>query len=220
MFLSDNFIDIHTHKSSNSKLSTSIIDIKYDQKIATKGIYSCGIHPWDIENTKLEDALTQLMQINSNNKVIAIGEAGIDRAISTSYETQEKFFKAQLKLSEHYKKPVIVHCVKAYSDILNIRKSGNYKMPWIIHGFNASKQNADQLIKMNCYLSFGHALLDADSKAAEVFPQIPIRSIFLETDNSDISIEDIYEVAAKLRGFKIEQLKAKIADNANQCFNL
>lgn len=113
---------------------------------------------------------------------------------------------------------MILHCVKAYADIQGIRKAGNYKMPWILHGFNANKQTADQLIKMNFYLSFGKALLDSESKAAQTFPLIPIKNIFLETDDSDISIKDLYETAAQLRKMTVEALKSKIAENARQCF--
>lgn len=91
-------------------------------------------------------------------------------------------------------------------------------MPWVIHGFNANKQTADQMIKMGFYLSFGKALLDPESKATQIFPLIPIKNIFLETDDADIDIKEVYAVAAGLRKLSVDQLKQKIAENARACF--
>jgi TatD DNase family protein len=218
MFSNDQLIDIHAHHANSDKDITTIVTADFQKLPTTKGTYSYGIHPWQIENHPLTESLNLLMQALSNPDAVAIGEAGLDRVIGTSFELQEKYFKAQITLSEFYKKPMILHCVKAYSDVQAIRKAGAYKMPWILHGFNANKQTADQLIKMNFYLSFGKALLDSGSKAAEVFPLIPMKSVFLETDDSEISIRDIYAEAAKLRGISLETLKLKIAENARQCF--
>lgn len=218
MFSTGDFINIHAHKTGTQKSDSTLYNHSFFDTLPSEDCYSVGLHPWHLADHKIETVLTTLMQNMSFPNVKAIGEIGIDRAIETKYELQEKFFKAQLTVSEHFKKPVIIHSVKAHSDILLIRKSGTYKMPWIIHGFNSSKQTADQLIKMNCYLSFGEALLDAGSKAHETFPLIPMKSIFLETDESTHSIEEIYEVAAALRKMTVEQLKQKISDNFQACF--
>ncbi len=217
MFSNDQFIDIHSHQKSTNSTVTAIVSSNFREQ-SQGGFFSYGIHPWHIEENPLNDSLPLLMNVFSSPEAVAVGEAGLDRVIGTSFELQEKYFKAQITVSEYYKKPMILHCVKAYSDIQAIRKAGNYKMPWILHGFNANKQTADQLIKMNFYLSFGKALLDPESKAAQVFPFIPSKSIFLETDDSDVDICELYTVAAKMRNMTVEQLKQKIAENARTCF--
>ncbi len=218
MFSTLDFINIHAHLSTSNNSDSTLFSCSIFDTLSAEGFYSVGLHPWHLADHKIETVLTTLMQKMSLPNVKAIGEIGIDRAIETKYELQEKFFKAQLSVSEHFKKPVIIHSVKAHSDILLIRKTGNYKMPWIIHGFNSTKQTADQLIKMNCYLSFGEALLNPESKAHLTFPLIPMKSIFLETDDSTHSIEEIYVTAAELRKMTVEQLKLKIADNFHTCF--
>lgn len=218
MFSSEDFINIHTHSLLNNSSVSQIIHHSVIEELPSEGFFSVGLHPWHIGDHKLETVLPNLMQMSALPNVKAIGEIGIDRAIALPYEIQEKFFKAQLAVAEHLKKPVIIHCVKAYSDILNMRKNGNYKMPWIIHGFNASKQTADQLTKMNIYLSFGEALLDENSKAFEVFSMIPTKLIFLETDESSRSIQEVYEKGAELKKMTVEQLKQKMSDNFQTCF--
>lgn len=218
MFSNNCFINLHTHCATTTEDITAIVNTDYKSVPTEIGVFSFGIHPWHIEENPLTESLPLLMQAIANPNAIAIGEAGLDRVIGTSFELQEKYFKAQISISEYYKKPMILHCVKAYSDIQMIRKAGNYKMPWILHGFNANKQMADQLIKLNMYFSFGKSILDPESKAAQVFPLIPIKCIFLETDDSDIDIRELYTEAAKLRGITLDVLKQKIADNARQCF--
>ena len=218
MFSNDPFIDIHTHQTPSNSEVKAIVCTDYTQKPTAGSLCSFGIHPWRISDHPLNDALPLLMSAFSAPEAIAVGEAGLDRVIGTAFDLQEKYFKAQITISEYFKKPMILHCVKAFSDIQEIRKAGKSKMPWVIHGFNANKQTADQLIKMNFYLSFGKDLLDSESKAAQIFPLIPIKSIFLETDASGLDIRDIYEQAAKLRKITVEQLRKKIAENANSCF--
>ena len=218
MFSNDPFIDIHTHQNTTHPDTIALISSDYHTAPEQGKYYSFGIHPWHIEQHPLNESLALLMQAASLPQTLAVGESGLDRVIGTSFELQEKYFRAQITVSEYYKKPMIIHCVKAYSDIQEIRKTGKFKMPWVIHGFNANKQTADQLIKMGFYLSFGKALLNDESKAAQVFPLIPMKSIFLETDEEDIDIRDIYTTAAGLRKISIEQLRQKIAENARVLF--
>lgn len=218
MFSNDPFIDIHTHRPVSSPETFALISSDYHATPEPEKFYSFGIHPWHIEQNPLNESLPVLMQAVSQSQALAVGEAGLDRFIGLSFELQEKYFKAQITVSEYYKKPMIIHCVKAHSDIQEIRKAGNFKMPWAIHGFNANKQTADQMIKMGFYLSFGKALLDPESKAAQIFPLIPIKNIFLETDDADIDIKEVYAVAAGLRKLSVDQLKQKISENARVFF--
>lgn len=211
-------IDIHTHKSKADENVISIFSqALYADEIESK-FKSVGLHPWHLDKMGLEEVISKLFERAKESDVIAIGEIGLDRAIATPFDLQEKYFKAQLGIAEHLNKAVIIHNVKASSDLLNIRKSENYKMPWIIHGFNEKKDSANQLIRMGCYLSFGHHLLDESSKAFGTISSIPIKSIFLETDESEHNIEDIYKAAAKARNMDIEKLSEKILENYNTIF--
>jgi TatD DNase family protein len=179
--------------------------------------YSFGIHPWDIRRTDVELHLAMIEQLCSQKKIIAVGEIGIDKTIQTSLEIQQMVFENQIKIAKDYGYPVIIHCVKAWSEILSIRKSCKYINPWIFHGFNGSIQTARQIIKSGCYLSFGKALIE-NRKLHEIIVQLPKKSIFLETDDSDMKIEEVYQKAAEIYSISIKELIGIILENFKTVF--
>ena len=88
----------------------------------------------------------------------------------------------------------------------------------IIHRYSGNKTIADQLLKYNCYLSFGHELFNTKSKTASIFKNILNTNILLETDDSDLSVFEIYQKAAELKKINIEDLKVIINKNFTKCF--
>lgn len=82
---------------------------------------------------------------------MAIGEVGLDKVTSTPFDLQMNILQKQLELAKKYDKPVIIHCVKAYSDLIKIKKRDFKMQVWIFHGFNTSWQVAEQLLQMHCY---------------------------------------------------------------------
>jgi len=189
------FINIHTHKASNKDIF--IQNSSFNEALSQNYFHSLGIHPWDIDKTNIDSQLEVLKAYCIDKNIVAIGEIGIDRAIQTNLEIQKQVFKKQLDIAKHFNLPVIIHCVKAWSDILEIRKEGNYKNDWIFHGFTGNLQTVLQIIKSGCYLSFGKALL-TNQRLQETFVEIPKEFIFFETDDSDAKIEEIYQKAAEL----------------------
>lgn len=103
--------------------------------------------------------------------------------------------------------------------MLGIRKKTGYRIPWIFHWFNADIAIARELIKKNCYLSFGHMLFNDRSKAFAVFPEIPAENIFFETDDSGYTIQQVYQQAASIRKLGIGDLQKQIMDNFARCFH-
>jgi TatD DNase family protein len=183
----------------------------------TSSCASAGCHPWDIDNHSVALVIQNLEYLIIHNKIVALGEIGLDRAITIPIEKQILYFENQLALSEKHKLPVVLHCVKAWSDLLAIRKKRKTSLPWIFHGYNGNLQTAQQLIAQRCYLSFGEALLKTQ-KVQQVFAQIPMEWLFLETDNSDEKIENIYKKAADLRHICIDDLKENIYQNFKRVF--
>ena len=94
----------------------------------------------------------------------------------------------------------------------------NYTLPIIIHGYNNNTIIANQLLKNEFYLSFGKAIMNENSNASKIISTIPIEKLFLETDDSEISIEDIYNAAAKCINVEPELLKIDIYKNYNRVF--
>ncbi len=186
----------------------------FEKELYTKSYFSIGIHPWD---TDLECSKIEFEHFISHKNCIAIGECGLDKLKGVDLEIQKRVLKFQLDLALKYQKPVIIHCVKAFDEIIEICEPFQNKIPLIIHGFNKSQQLAMHLIENGFYLSFGSSI----SKKSEFdFNSILLNKLFLETDSNDnLSIKDIYEIAAQQFKISENDLKEKIYSNFTTLFN-
>ena len=212
------FIDIHTHSNKETE-SLNIINI-FPENIDTieeNKFYSLGLHPWQVLNVNIEEQLTIIEDYAEKPNIIAIGEAGLDK-YKAAFDLQLKVFLKQIKIAGDHNKPIIIHCVKAYSELLEIFKKEKFKIPVIIHRYSGNKTIADQLLKYNCYLSFGHELFNSKSKVQRVFKSIPAEQIFLETDDSGMDIEQVYQKASELKCLEIKELSKAINSNFENCF--
>ncbi len=148
--------------------------------------------------------------MSENPLCLAIGECGLDKLIDLSEKEQEKSFEMQIHWANYIKKPLIIHCVRSFSEILRFKKIA--KVPMIIHGFNKKKIIADQMQDAGFYLSFGKSLLDNLSLQA-VFRDFPIEKIFLETDDKVFDLQNLYYLAAEIKKISIESLIQQIDNN-------
>ncbi len=174
-----------------------------------KNKLSVGIHPWDIENIDIENELSKVEYYSLKKNIIAIGEIGIDRHKKISIETQKRIFIKQLEIAEKQNKPVIIHAVKSYSDIIEIKKKRKSNTTWIIHDYKGNQNISENLLAKNCIMSFGKSLIKSP-KIQNIFKELPINSLFLETDNSGLSIYEIYKQAAYIKNISVELLKKRI----------
>lgn len=162
---------------------------------------SVGIHPWDLENLD-QFWIERLMKIAEDNRVMMIGECGLDKNIETTPERQIEVFSEQIKLSELFQKPLIIHCVGRFNKLIELKKMFNPSQKWIVHGFRGKPQLAGQLLKARIDLSFGEKF------NPESIQITPIERLFIETDESAMPIERIYEQIARIRGCKTNDLNA------------
>jgi TatD DNase family protein len=162
--------------------------------------------------------LDQVRSYAAHPGVIAIGETGLDKASGTPYDIQLPVFEKQMKIAGSLGKALIIHCVRSYSEMLFYRKKSDQSLPWIFHWFNADEQTAAELIRKNCYLSFGHMLFREQSRAYRTFASMAPDHLFFETDDAGYTIRQIYERAAAIRNISVEELKAQIIDNFDRCF--
>jgi len=214
------YVNIHLHPPLfDTDDVISIPDISSsDISVSHSTLYSSfGIHPWFLTEENATLQFQRLESLLQNDAIIAIGEVGLDAIRDANMSLQLLVFKQIISLSEHYKKPLIIHCVKAYEKLLYFHKRRNVKQPWIIHGFHGNIELVKQLVKRNLFLSFGSKLLQ-DSKLHSVFSIIPLDSIFLETDNDKINITEIYQVAAEIRNIDVEILKNALYKNFIRVF--
>ncbi|MFC4212193.1 TatD family hydrolase [Pedobacter lithocola] len=206
------YLDIHTHRSLQQKdiqsiLSLSLTDGNLYPLTCNRSI-SVGLHPWFAKLENLEIQLKHLECKAQQPNVKMIGECGLDKLRGESITNQIIILENQIKLAEKLNKPVILHCVKSFSELLEIRKRLKVKIPMIIHGFNKQKALGELLIANGFYLSFGASILKENSGASQLIQSND--NFFLETDDSNISIQQIYQVAASLKKCSVDELKARI----------
>jgi len=143
----------------------------------------------------------------------------LDKCISTSLELQLEVFTKQALLANKLGKPLIIHCVRAFNELLQRKQSLKPTVPWIIHGFTGKPALAGQLVRHGCFLSFGKALLHKNSGASRSLARVPLERVFLETDAAeDISIGEIYTAAAKILVLPLEELQRQIVANFKRVF--
>ena len=210
------FINIHTHQSHiDNKEFIEIYNIDVDShvNVDVTFFYSIGIHPWECQKSKVKSSMAQWL-----NGSTAIGECGIDRACGIDFDIQKDVFIKQIEISEQYNKPMIIHAVRAHSDIISIRKETKAKMPWIIHGFQGNEHIVSQYLRHDIYLSLGDVLFKNESRATELLKIIPSERLFLETDVSERSIADVYEKASVLSGRSLDDLRSDIFNNFVKIF--
>jgi TatD DNase family protein len=155
----------------------------------------------------------------SSEKVFAIGECGLDKIINVPLEEQKRIFVEQIKIAEQNKKPLIIHCVKAFDELIKIKNELQIKVPIVIHGFNNNGKIAQQLLKSGFYISLGKALMQDDSNAQKLITQINPEKLFLETDDGNYSIKSIFDKASKLLNIDVEALKKQIMLNFKKLLN-
>ncbi|MFM2206139.1 MAG: hypothetical protein RL213_114 [Bacteroidota bacterium] len=210
-------IDIHTHNSGNSHGSPAILNVLRDfNSIPATGYFSAGLHPWYIDEKTTPSEFKELETAAEHPHVLAIGECGLDKACGTDMELQQEWFLRQIRLADRVHKPLIIHCVRAFEEILKILHDHPFGAPAVFHGFRKSGELADRILSAGHFLSFGHHL--QDERTAEVFSKIPMERVFLETDDSDMDITDIYRLAAKIRCMQLTDLADRIARNAFTVF--
>ncbi|OMQ09162.1 TatD family hydrolase [[Flexibacter] sp. ATCC 35103] len=211
------FFNFHTHQFTNQSTILELVN-QYPQEFdASIPFYSIGIHPWYIQEDRIEEDLKIIEEKLQIKNCLAIGECGLDKRIEISFDQQIIIFEKQLALAEKYKKPVVIHCVAAFQEVIVIKKKMNISVPMIIHGFSKNNQVATQLIAAGFYLSFGKYLLkNPDLKT--VFQNIPNDRFFLETDTIEESIEQVYELASEYKSITISELQEVISSNFENVF--
>jgi len=217
-----NYIDIHTHKVLSRKGDVMVSNLFPEDwsKLKSNKYYSIGLHPWFIQKDSCHDQLKQIHELAMKKEVVAIGEAGIDKVVATPFELQMEVFEKQIKIAESINKPLIIHCVRAFNEVIQLKKKIRPKVPWIIHGYNSKPEIAKMLLMHNVYLSFGNSIMYPLSNAAEILSIIPNDKFFLETDDHEFDIEDIYKSASVIKKIRLENLKSIILQNFKNCFGI
>lgn len=186
--------NIHTHRVETSPqngydvkciLNTYPQDFSKQKDNYPNTWFSCGIHPWYADRAEQEFGLLQ--DIVKEDKVLAVGEAGLDKLKGPELSTQVEVFRKQIELAISVRKPLIIHCVKAWDELITLHTEYKNAVPWIIHGYRGNPEQTKQLVKHGFYFSIGENFNKDSVKL------IPEDFIFCETDTSELSICKVYE---------------------------
>lgn len=212
------YYNCHTHRKPQSENEFCIRNAYLNAPDANNGNYtiSNGLHPWFASNyssSEIENILTNLAKLPKN---LAIGEIGLDK-MKPHFEKQMTVFLQQLEIAEKFKKPLIIHQVKAYEEILPLLRS--YKGKVVLHGFQGNVQQWEQLNKNgNVYVSFGAAILGEKGKTKQTLNAIPLSYLLTETDNAPLKIDRIYNTIAAIKQIPILDLAQQIELNFRGVF--
>ena len=205
------YVDAHTHwpdegDATSLQIQSLHLSEALPERLRGSWFASIGLHPWQAEDLTEGSLLLLEQKLLSSPRVVALGEAGLDRICSTPYSKQLHFFREEARLADRLDLPLIIHLVRAQEDLLRLGKELRPRTPWLIHGFRGKPQQAEQLLRAGFYLSFGRyfhseslALAYGEGRA------------FLETDDvPDLSIATVYEEASRSLGISLEELREKL----------
>lgn len=196
---------------------------------------SVGFHPHDVKDMKEED-LETLKQMAQEEKVLAIGEIGLDFYYDNSpRETQKEWFIKQIKLANELKLPIIIHSRDAAIETMDIIKE--YKSDEIgclLHCYSGSLEHALEYVKMGCYISIaGPVTFKNNKKTPEVVKALPLDRILIETDspymapepfrgrrNDPSLVKYVLKTIAKLKDVSEEEMEKITFENGKRFFGI
>jgi TatD DNase family protein len=216
------YIDIHVHSGKPAQgifILESLMAHEAKLPLDISGVaYTYGIHPWFLNEDNHKQLIISVRNLVSHPDIIAVGEAGFDKLKGPSIELQRLVFEKQIVISEKTGKPVVIHCVRAWDELLSVKKRLKPKMPWLVHGFRGSEELASQLISKGIYLSFWFDFVLRPS-SRELLRHLPVDRVFLETDGADVDIRSIYDKVATDLNLSVDELKLIILKNFNSWLN-
>jgi len=212
-------------------LNTGLVKIKFDEEESSF-------------NSREEDFnYKEYEELAKSEKVVAIGEIGLDyyykpktkKKLELFKEKQKETFLKQLKLAEELDLPVVFHCRVAHDDLINILNSQflihNSKLEGVVHCFTGTWEQAGEYLKMGFYLGFNGIIYKLDLK--EIIQKTPLEKILIETDcpyltpplaqvkrNEPVYVKYIAEEIAKIKKVSYEEIAKITTENAKKLFKI
>lgn len=242
----DESFDIDREELINKTLEeniTRMMCIGYNVEKSTKAIEiaqkhsfiyaSCGISPNDIEDFT-EQNLKQIEKMASDNKVVAIGEIGLDYYWNKeNKEAQKELFIKQIDIANRLNKPIIIHTRDAVMDTIEILKSHPVQKTGIFHCCPLNKELIKEGLKLGYYISFSGVITFKNAKPNEAVDQVPLDRILIETDspymspephrgkrNTSIYVKYVAQRIAEIKGIDVEEVAKATYNNARKIFNI
>lgn len=194
-----------------------------------------GVHPSEVAEMTAAD-MVQLRQFAMEDKIVAIGEIGLDYHYrEPEKEIQKIWFVKQMELARELKLPIIIHSRDAASDTLELMRE-NYagEIGGVVHCFSYSKEIAKEVLDMDFYIGIGGVVTFQNAKKLkEAVKEIPLNKIVLETDcpylspepnrgkrNSSLNLSDVAKVLAELKGVSYDEVVETTFQNAMTLYRM
>ena len=215
---------------SDMKSSYQSVELseKYDFLYA-----AVGVHPSEVGEMSDED-LDKLEEMTKNEKVVAIGEIGLDYHYDEPLpEVQKEWFIKQLKLAKKLNMPYIIHDRDAHKDVIDILKEVGY-FNGVMHCFSGSVEMAKIVLDLGLYVSIaGQVTFKNAPKVKEVAKMVPEDRLLIETDspyltpephrgerNNSAYVKFTCEKIAELKGISAEELARVTLQNGKKFYGI
>ena len=190
---------------------------------------SCRYNKIDEIINKIEE----LIKKDENNKIVAIGEIGLDYYWNAeNKEVQQKMFAKQIELANKYNLPIVIHTREAILDTIKILKENIVIKKGVFHCCPLNRELVKEALKLGFYISFAGPITFKNSKNAEkIVNMVPIDKILIETDspylapepkrgtrNDSINVKLIAKKIAEIKGINIEEVAKITYENAKKIF--
>jgi TatD DNase family protein len=215
------YIDFHTHNLRGDDDTIAMVNLMAGDEVPAdyraNTLFSAGIHPWQLTDDNLSELQTELLLTAAHPHVVMIGEAGYDRMKGAGREIQEKAFMFQAALAAEMSRPMVIHCVRGWDDLVAAHRVVRPDRPWVIHGFRGNGSLASSLAKEGFWFSLG-----AKGLTAEVLDSVTPEKLLLETDDTGQPIADVYRLFEAATGYDEQKAESLIRNNFNSLldFNL
>lgn len=190
-------VDFHTHHpapSTATHLTIRSYSLPERRRPAVEEWHTIGLHPW---HSGLADA-PQLVEkslptLLAVEQCLALGEVGLDRLRGGDLKRQRELLERQLDIAQSFGLPAVFHCVRAWSELHHILRQTQFHPPRAIHGFRGKLDVLDSLLNDNFYISIGP---NSRGDIPDIITAVPKERLLLETDDSPLSIVEVYKRAA------------------------
>lgn len=195
-----------------------------------------GVHPHEVEDMTEDDIETLRKTALENDKVVAIGEIGLDYYYDLApRDIQKKWFIRQIELANELGLPFVVHDRDAHQDTFDIIKKYKAKETGcVIHCYSGALELAKEYVKLGCYISIpGTVTFKNNNKTVEVCREIPLEWLFIETDspyltpvpyrgkrNDPSKVRYVAEKIAIEKGISYEKVCEATKENAKRFFGI
>ncbi len=208
----NSFIDLHTHNQDQKDGVITVYNhLLHRGSEVPSNLFSAGLHPWYADQLSTGELTKSLNQLIDDKNLVAFGETGLDKVCNIPMKLQLDVFTLHLEIAAKYRIPVIIHCVKAWDEL--IETCSNYKTINILHGFNGSIKLTDRLLQHEFHFSIGKGIMYPNSKIQSAISLIPLNSLFCETDDSEISIQSVYKRVSEKLQVETEEFKSMLFRN-------